>query len=319
MFSIVIPTRNRPADLEACLATIAALDYPKDMFEVLVVDDGGGLNAAVIDRARAAMTVRLLTQSQRGPASARNFGVAAARGQYIAFTDDDCAVDRGWLRELERAFESHPDAMIGGGTLSARRSSIFAVASQNIIDFLYDYYESTPNRFRYFASNNVACRRDALVAIGGFDESFRLAAAEDRDLCERWNESGRPFHLERSAMVTHHINSSLARYVKQHFRYGRGGNRLRLARQRRGATAPHEPAGFFARLVTFAIRREKSPRGLALTALAATSQVAYGAGYYAERLLERFRPRLRRPAAVERVWLPRTRELPVHMARPHDG
>jgi GT2 family glycosyltransferase len=230
-FSIIVPTRNRPNELSACLDTLVALDYPRSSFEIIVVDDGGELPASIIDRAKQSVAVRLLKQPHRGPASARNLGAAAARHKYVAFTDDDCAADPGWLRALAAAFNEQPRAIIGGTTINAAQPSLFAVASQNVIDFLYDYQDATPDASRYFAANNVACSRDICGSIGGFDESFRRAAAEDRDLCERWSGAGLPLALARSAVVTHgSVHGSFTRYVAQHFRYGRGACGLRTAR-----------------------------------------------------------------------------------------
>ena len=299
-FSIIVPTRNRPTELSACLDTLVALDYPRSSFEIIVVDDGGELPANTIDRARQSVSVRLLRQPHRGPASARNLGAAAARHKYVAFTDDDCAADPGWLRALAAAFNEQPAAIIGGATINAANPSLFAVASQNVIDFLYDYHAATPDASRYFAANNVACSRDLLRQIGGFDESFRRAAAEDRDLCERWSGAGLPLALARSAVVTHgSVHGSFTRYVAQHFRYGRGACGLRAARKRRGFARYRAPTGFFARLISYPLRQGISARNLALMLLAIVSQVAYGAGYFSERLLEAFTPAGKAVAANE--------------------
>lgn len=301
-FSIVIPTRRRPRHLSACLESLTALEYPRTDFEVIVVDDGGGIPAAIIEQARATINVRVVTQEHRGPATARNRGVAAATGACIAFTDDDCTVDRGWLRALERALEARPDAFVGGVTVVSGGGSVYDVASQNVLDFLYEYFESipAPTTLRFFATNNVACRRDLLLSLGGFDETFPRAAAEDRDLCERWHEAGRPFHYEEQARVTHHLDSSLSRYVRQHLRYGQGANYLRSARRRRGHSAPRvEPLTFYVKLVAFPLRRGLTVRSLRLMMLAVLSQVAYGSGYYSERLLNLLWRRAPRPERDE--------------------
>lgn len=312
-FSVVIPTRKRDRLLRSCLSSLRSLDYPVADFEVIVVDDGGGVPARLIEEARAGLDIRLVSQDHHGPATARNRGVAAARGEFIAFTDDDCTVDRGWLRALEHALGEHPEAMIGGGTVSSTGSTIFAVASQNIVDFLYEYYASVPTSLRFFATNNVACRRDHLLALGGFDESFPRAAAEDRDLCERWHEAGRPFHYQGTALVTHHLESTLRHYVSQHLRYGQGATHLNRARQRRGHQGPRlEPVRFYVGLVTYALRRGVTPRNLWLATLAFVSQVAYGIGYYSERLLVRLQrpsepvgePEAARPEAVRGQAIP---------------
>ncbi len=292
-FTIVIPTRRRPRQLTACLDSLAAVEYPRTDFEVVVVDDGGGMPAEIIERARRVINIRLVTQAHRGPATARNNGIHAATGTYVAFTDDDCVVDRGWLRALEAALEAHPDAIVGGSTTSSGPAgSPYDVASQNIVDFLYEYYRQAPTSLRFFATNNVACRRELLLSLGGFDESFPRAAAEDRDLCERWGEAGRPFHYEDAARVTHHLDSSLGRFVRQHLRYGQGASYLRNARERRGHPAPRrEPLSFYVRLVTFPFRKDTSPRALWLAILAAVSQVAYVMGYITERSLAPTRAR----------------------------
>lgn len=292
-FTIVIPTRHRPRQLRACLESLSFLDYPRTDFEVVVVDDGGGMPAEIIESARRLINIRLITQPHLGPATARNAGVNAATGSYIAFTDDDCVVDRGWLRALEGGLEIHPDAIVGGATVtSGPVGTVYDLASQNVIDFLYEYYEQAPTSLRFFATNNVACRRELLLSLGGFDESFPRAAAEDRDLCERWHEAGRPFHFEEGARVTHRLDSSLTRYVRQHLRYGQGASYLRNARERRGHSAPRrEPLRFYVRLVTFPLRKGVSVSTLWLAALAALSQAAYVTGYVTERLFASARPR----------------------------
>src|SRR5215813_1646861 len=94
-FSIVVPTYRRPAILAGCLDAVARLDYPCDRFEAIVVDDGGG--AVELPRAYADVDMVLLTQAHAGPAAARNTGAARARGDFLAFTDDDCRPDPGWL------------------------------------------------------------------------------------------------------------------------------------------------------------------------------------------------------------------------------
>lgn len=299
-FSVVIPTRRRPEHLRACLESLAALDYPMADFEVVVVDDGGGVPAELIEGARPRLNLRLLTQDHQGPATARNLGVASARGTFVAFTDDDCTVDRGWLVALEKALVEHPEAIVGGATQSSSGSSVFAVASQEVVDFLYEYYAAVPTKLRFFATNNAACRRDLLLSLGGFDESFPRAAAEDRDLCERWSEAGRPFHYEGEAIVTHHLESNLTQYVRQHLRYGQGATHLNRARQNRGHQGPKlEPLTFYFRLITFSLRRGISLRAMGLALLAFLSQVAYGLGYYTERLQVAMRRRSAPPVPDE--------------------
>ena len=85
--SIVIPTYGRPDQLAACLDSLEALDYPRDRFEVIVVDDG---SPQPLPPYGGALRVTLVRQAHAGPAAARNTGAAASRGRWLAFTDDDC-------------------------------------------------------------------------------------------------------------------------------------------------------------------------------------------------------------------------------------
>lgn len=90
--SVIIPTYERAGQLSVCLGALAAQDYPRDRFEVLVVDDGSATSPeGSVGTFRHQLNVRLLKQLHSGPAAARNHGTAHAKGAFLAFTDDDCA------------------------------------------------------------------------------------------------------------------------------------------------------------------------------------------------------------------------------------
>ena len=90
-FSIIIPTYNRTAPLTNCLYFLTLLDYPRNCFEVIVVNDGGETKLeAIADTFRNQINLNLITQPHSGPAAARNTGAAKAKGEFLAFTDDDC-------------------------------------------------------------------------------------------------------------------------------------------------------------------------------------------------------------------------------------
>ena len=100
LFSIIIPTFNRAVQLRNCLAAIAALDFPADNFEVIVVDDGSkSLSDAIVNKFSKSLKISLLSQKNSGPAAARNNGADRATGQFLVFTDDDCAPATDWLTQ----------------------------------------------------------------------------------------------------------------------------------------------------------------------------------------------------------------------------
>ena len=103
--SIVIPTRNRPHAVERCLDALAAQTLPPGSFEVIVVDDGGEPSLA-LDPTRWAskFELKVIRQNNTGPAGARNRGVAVARGEFLAFTDDDCLP--GWKNSSPHCAEN---------------------------------------------------------------------------------------------------------------------------------------------------------------------------------------------------------------------
>lgn len=114
-FSIVIPTYNRPEQLAVCLQACARLDYPRDCFEVIVVDDGGVEPLdGIVARFHGTLTLKLLQQENTGPAAARNRGASEASGEFLAFTDDDCSPASDWLKALGRHCVASPDCVVGG-------------------------------------------------------------------------------------------------------------------------------------------------------------------------------------------------------------
>ncbi|MEZ0335883.1 MAG: glycosyltransferase family 2 protein [Gemmatimonadales bacterium] len=229
--SIVIPTYGRPGQLAECLRSIAQLDYPRDRYEVIVVDDGGpSLLDPVVAPFRAQVSLQLIRQRNAGPSAARNAGAERASGEYLAFTDDDCLLDPGWLGALAGVWKESPDCMAGGLTLNAAEG-ISSATSQLIVDVVYRHYNADPAHARFVASNNMALPARAFRDIGGFDPSFR--AAEDRDFCDRWIHRGHRIIYTPAAVVHHDRPMNVAGFCRLHFHYGRGAEHFSRRRAKR--------------------------------------------------------------------------------------
>lgn len=220
-FSVVITTYNRPVELRTCLEALARQDYPPDAFEVIVVDDGGSapLEALVADYT-GRICCKLLAQANRGPAAGRNSGAGAAAHDFLAFTDDDCEPDRGWLSGFARRLRQSPDVLVGGRTINGLPDNAYSVASQFIVDMVYAYYNRDPEDARFFTSNNFALRTELFRECGGFNERFRFS--EDREFCHRWRHRGRLLIFEPAAIMRHSHRLSAIGFWRQHFGYGRG-------------------------------------------------------------------------------------------------
>jgi glycosyltransferase involved in cell wall biosynthesis len=296
---VIIPTHRRPLELQRCLEAVVALDIAPERYEIIVVNDGGSDDTEQCVAAVAAVTdrqLRSVRQAQSGPARARNTGAAEARGQLLAFTDDDCAPRSDWLNRLEARLIAHPSAIVGGRSINALSTLPCSVASQELIDFLYEYFRRGDMSTGFFTTNNLAVTARTFRDSGGFDVSFPLAAGEDREFCERWRCRGGALIYAEDALVDHAHRLTFGRFLRQHFTYGRGADFLRRSRARRGDAdyqAPTEPWSFHLRLVTFPLRQGPSWRALTLCVLLAMSQVTYVAGYFFQRVFRLNRPQPR--------------------------
>jgi glycosyltransferase involved in cell wall biosynthesis len=286
-FSVVVPTKGRPRELERCLRALAKLRYAHGRFEVVVVNDGGG---EVVMELSANFGARVVVPVGTGPSAARNAGAAAGRGQWVAFIDDDCEPSPRWLESLRATLMANPGAAVGGPTLNAMEQDRGAVASQAVVDALHEELNRGPGPPRFFDSSNLAVEREDFLAFGGFDEGFRYA--EDREMCDRWLRSGRPL-VESSEAVVHHLRTLTARqFVGQHYGYGRGAFAFRRSV---GDASSVETRGVIRGLARRTLRTDRgaarpSPFYLVL------SQVATAAGFLRQAVTEwiegRDRPRI---------------------------
>lgn len=284
-FSIVIPTYNRPAQLSVCLQACARLDYPRDRFEVIVVDDGGVTPLdEVVARFDSMLMLKLLRQSNAGPGAARNRGASEARGKFLAFTDDDCSPAPKWLQALAAHFVASPDCAVGGRTLNALTHNLYSSASQHLISYLFSYYNAVPHAARFFPSNNLAFPTRSFRAIGGFDVTYPWAAAEDRELCDRWLHCGYRMIYAADAVVYHSHDLTLRTFLYQHFRYGRGAFYFHQARARRGQQRVKlEPPAFYFNMFRYPLLSAEGVNALILMLLLVVTQVANAAGVFWER------------------------------------
>lgn len=291
-FSVVVPTYNRPAQLKGCLQALSEIDYPRDRYQVVIVDDGSmqplddvvaPFRTAPDTELDTKLDIALLRQQNAGPAAARNAGAQLAKGDYIAFTDDDCMPAANWLKQFAIALQSNPSAMVGGHTINALQNNLYSTASQALIDYIYEYYGSTAEGI-FFASNNIAMSRSQFLEIGGFDESFPLAAAEDRELCDRWQQFGYPMQYAPQATILHAHALSLKSFWRQHFGYGRGAFCFHKARARRTEdTIKVEPIKFYTDLLTYPLKHKEVDGPLQVSGLFLLSQVATATGFFWEK------------------------------------
>lgn len=288
-FSVVIPTRNRPKRLAACLHSFCQLDYPVGAWELIVVNDGGKESfTAVSPQHQQLLPLKLINAPQAGPAAARNLGAAAASFEHLAFTDDDCQVTHDWLHQFAIGFTQTGCDALGGAWRNPQPDKLAMRAAQFLIEFMYEYMQDESQNNLMLVSNNVAYKRAAFTAVAGFNETFPLAAGEDMELGFRLVAHGYSQGYWPAAKVWHHHNLSSWGHVRQQFRYGRGGHFFlqAIAEQARYGRAiqPGSARDFYKALGKSVKQQEESWPFLLLVAVA---QTAYRLGQFYQRQINR--------------------------------
>jgi GT2 family glycosyltransferase len=285
-FSVVIPTRDRFSQLAECLEALAAQDYPRDKFEVIVVDDGSRSpppSAISAFKERLGLTI-LRSEQSRGPGVARNRGGDAGQGDFLAFTDDDCSPTKDWLSRLAVRFEARPDQLIGGRVINALTENPYCTTAHVILDVVYEYYDPRQGRAHFFPTSNFALPAKSFREIGGFSESWPLAAAEDRELCYRWINRGSEMTYAPEAIVYHRHSLTLHSFWSLHFKYGRGAyhyHQLRDGGDGKGGLKPD--LGFYWSCVRYPFAHFKTGRAIEVAALLFLWQMANASGYFRQR------------------------------------
>ncbi len=211
--SVIVPAYNAAHTIGECLEALQQQNVPHGTYEVIVVDDGSADETAAI-AARHGAT--LLRQTNRGPAAARNLGVAVARGSTILFTDSDCAPAPDWIQEMIAPLR---DPRLAGskGVYRTRQKSLTARFVQ--IEYEERYDHTARHTFVDLVDTYAACyRRDVLLASGGFDTRFRYL--EDQELSFRIAEAGHKMAFCPRAAVYHHHPESWRAYALKKARIG---------------------------------------------------------------------------------------------------
>jgi O-antigen biosynthesis protein len=214
LVSVIVCTHNGGRHISGCLSGVAGLRYPN--VETIVVDDGSTDGTAAI---ASEYDVRLIQTENHGLSAARNIGLAAARGEFVAYLDDDAYPDPDWLHYLVTAFRSTTHAAVGGPNLPPPGDGPVAACVANApggpVHVLLSDSEA-----EHLPGCNMAFRRVELLAIGGFDAQFSIAG-DDVDVCWRLVEAGGTLGFHPTAVVWHHRRGSVRAYLRQQRGYGR--------------------------------------------------------------------------------------------------
>src|SRR5262249_17673093 len=212
--SVAVCSYNGSQTIRECLEGLARVEYPN--FEEIVINDGSTDATAAI---AGEYNCRIITTENARLSNERNVALRVAKGEIIAYLDDDAIPDPHWLHYLATAFRQSKHAAVGGPNIAPPYSNMIADCVDNApggpVHVLI-----TDEIAEHLPGCNMAIRKSCLEAVGGFDSTFRVAG-DDVDVCWRLQERGWTLGFSPGAMVLHHRRNTIRRYWKQQQGYGR--------------------------------------------------------------------------------------------------
>lgn len=226
LVSVIVPHFNDPDALDHCLAALEAQSLPPEQFEIIVADNGSpqGKDAiAALIRNRA----RLVIVPERGAGPARNGGVAAARGEFLAFTDCDCLPDRQWLEKGLAALDRYD---LAGGRMTVALGHAGPMSGAEAFEAVLAFdNEAYVKQKGFTVTANLFCRRSDFERIG----PFRTQLSEDREWCRRGAALGLSLGYAADAVVAHpprrnwaELKQKFARINSETYAYYRATRRM---------------------------------------------------------------------------------------------
>lgn len=208
MITILIATCNRPDKLVSCIQSIVANGYSQ--YEILIADQSDNQRSRDIIKKITGYNIRYFPLETKGKSIGLNLLLPHARGKYLAFTDDDCLVDRNWLKNIVIYFDNHPRVDGVLGKVLPYRGGPPRFNCPSVADFDKNYPISAENiiEYKFFGQgNNMSFRKTVFEKIGGFREWLGPGSvagiAEDIEYLYRAVINGLIFVSEPSILLYH--------------------------------------------------------------------------------------------------------------------
>ncbi len=231
--TVLVCTRERPTTLEVCLQKLTALDYPN--YEILVADNSRNplQTRDVADR----YGVSYLRVPEQGKVRALNAALGLAKTDWMAFTDDDCAPEANWLRELVKPIRDTRCRCVTGLVLAAQLENdaeivfeIYGGLARGFRPVIYEYRFLRHSRMRPPATWNIGAGANMLIdrklvlEIGGYDDDLGPGRpggpCEDIDIYYRLLRRGHNIHYTPRAVVHHYHRCDPQSLQRQLYTYG---------------------------------------------------------------------------------------------------
>ncbi|MCE4566642.1 glycosyltransferase [Maribellus sp. CM-23] len=233
MYSIIIAVYNRTGEVKELLESAENLDFDRERFEFLFVDDGskdGFQNYIEHYRSKTGIQIRTIYQENKGPGEARNNGMRNASGQYFIFVDSDCMFPSHWLCTIDREIKQHGYEAFGGpDTCHESFSPLLKAITYSMTSKLGTGgtrgQKKSIGKF-YPRSFNMGIHRKVFENIGGMNQ---LRHGQDMDFSQRIYDAGYKVGLISDAFVYHKRRTSLSKFYRQIFNWGVARINLSLA------------------------------------------------------------------------------------------
>ena len=203
-FSIIIPAKNEERNIDRCLQSILSIDWPRDDFEILVIDNGSSDRTAAIAESFGA---RVYVQPGATIAGLRNFGAEQAQGSVLVFMDADCTVASTWLQEAARYLDRQEVVGFGNPPIVPELSTWVQRAWFPVRQ------KAGTGDTTWLESMNMFVRREIFVQVGGFNKD--LITCEDYDLSLRLKEFGRLVSDDRIIAVHHGEAATIPHFFRK--------------------------------------------------------------------------------------------------------
>ncbi len=207
--SVIVPVFNSEKTIGKCLDSLLNQAFPREDYEVIIVDDGSTDSTAQILKG---YSVKVITQTNRGPATARNVGAEEAKGEILLFTDADCVPSENWVEEMLKPFHDEEVKAVKGA-YKTRQKSMVARFSQLEFEERFELLKKAPS-IDMVDTYSAGYRKKGFIHMKGFDTSFPVANNEDTELSYRMSSQGHKMVFNPNAIVYHLGHSeSLKKYA----------------------------------------------------------------------------------------------------------
>lgn len=219
--SVIIATRNRLPFLQNCINSLRMQTYPKDLTEIIVVNDGSTDETPLYLRSLAEddRSVKVINKMHGWQSQARNEGIRASRNELVAIVDDDCTLRPNWLATMVNTIKTYQVHAVG--------SCVLAPGESLVIQFL-DYIRALnppllPNGLpKYIVTASGIFRREVFDDVGVFDEQFASSGGEDVEFSIRLRHKRSKLKFSPESRALHWYTPEITQFLRRYYRYGYG-------------------------------------------------------------------------------------------------